>query len=179
MSEAAQVGLPGVEAQRGDVGSDACFTPLDIIEGVTLALGGHIGTDPCWHPDSHVPDERIRYDGRDRGDGLILPYEGPLWINPPYSDPLPWARRFANHAEAENRCIALVKCDPSTEWWGVMTGLRASVVIGLVNSRIRFDGSFAGGGTPSFASAFVAAGVNRYRLQRLLPIATWMQVEAA
>ena len=175
MSNAAQVGLPGVEAQRGDVGSDACFTPKYIIDGVIGALG-YIDTDPCWHPDSHVPDCAVswRYDGRRRGDGLTSEWFHKLWMNCPYSDPLPWALRFAVHAHEGNRCIALVKCDPSTKWWKAIT--RTKPLIGLVDHRIKFEGAFAGGGSPEFASAFIASGIPDDHLRRHLPMATWMRV---
>lgn len=178
MSEPSQGTLPGVEAQRGDIGSDACFSPKYIIDGVAEALGGEISTDPCWHVDSHVPDGHLRYDGQDRGDGLSQPWEYSLWMNPPYSDPLPWADRFAAHAERELRYIALVKLDCTTEWWRVLVGSRSRpspTLIGLVDHRIKFEGSFAGGGTPSFASAFITAGILAPRLKRALPFANWLE----
>lgn len=174
MSEAKQVGLPGVEAQRGDVGSDACFTPKYIIDGVVGAMEC-IDTDPCWHPNSHILDSpgSWRYDGRDRGDGLTSEWFFNLWMNCPYSDVMPWAIRFARHAAAGHRCIALVKCDPSTEWWDAIT--RTRPLIGLVDHRIKFEGAFAGGGTPSFASAFIACGIDTAHLRKHLPMAEWME----
>lgn len=173
MSEAAQTSLPGVEAQRGDVSSDACFTPLDIIEGVIGALG-EIKTDPCWHEGSHVPDGEVRYDGRDRGDGLSEPWAGSLWLNPPYSDPLPWAYRFADHALFGAPCIALVKLDPTTKAWRTLTGCTGRH-IGLLRERVKFDGVFAGGGTPNMVVSFVAAHVSTRRLRACLPMADWLR----
>lgn len=178
MSEPSQGTLPGCEAQRGDVGSDACFTPKYIIDGVIEALG-KIDCDPCWHPDSNVPDGPWRYDGKDRGDGLEGEWGGRLWMNPPYSDPLPWADRFRMHAQNEEQaCIALVKLDPTTKWWKGLLDARVGrfeTLIGLVDHRIKFEGSFAGGGTPSFASAFIAAGILAPRLKRALPFADWRE----
>ncbi len=176
MSEPSQVTLPGCEAQRGDVSSDACFTPLDIIWGVTAALG-EIKTDPCWHEDSNVPDGEVRYDGRDRGDGLAEPWAGSLWMNPPYSDPLPWAIRFKEHARHGSRCIALVKLDPTTEAWRMLTSSRSAscvTMVGLLRYRVKFQGAFAKGGAPNMVVAFVAAGLTPKRIRRCIPMAKWM-----
>lgn len=179
-TKAMQVGLPGVAAQRGDTSSDACFTPPEIVMGATMALGGRIDTDPCWHPDSFVPDEGVRYDGRARGDGLVMDWRGSVWMNPAYSDPLPWVRRFRHHCGSVNKGLALVKLDPSTRWWAELTAQGdyphlSSVVIGLVRKRIRFLGEFAKGGTPNMVNAFVAVNIARGTLEGFLPIAQWVR----
>lgn len=100
-------------------------------------------------------------------------------MNCPYSDPLPWADRFEQHAEQEQQaCIALVKLDPTTRWWECLTRARSGrfpTLIGLIDHRVKFEGSFAGGNTPSFASAFITAGILAPRLRRYLPFANWLE----
>ncbi|MDQ3299962.1 MAG: phage N-6-adenine-methyltransferase, partial [Myxococcota bacterium] len=49
-------------------------------------------------------------------DGLTEPWCGSVFVNPPYSNPLPWAKRLAGH-DADAPWVALVKCDPTTKWW--------------------------------------------------------------
>ena len=173
MTAPAQGFLPGCEPQRGDVSSDACFTPLDIVTGAIACLGGHIDTDPCWHPDSHVPDGPVRYDGRERGDGEAGEWTGSLWMNPPYSKPLPWARRFAAHALTGSRCLALVKLDPTTESWRTLTEHAACV--GLLSRRVKFEGDFAKGDAPSFCVALVPRNISMSALLTHLPMADWWE----
>lgn len=174
MSAAPQLGLPGIQPQRGDISSDSCFTPPDIIHGATQALGGRIETDPYWHPDCHVPDYGTRYDGRDRGDGDEDPWHGPTWMNPKYSDPLPAAERFAIHTEDGTPGIALVKLDPTTEAWRTLT-YTGRVLIGLLRHRVKFQGSYAGGKAPNMVVAFVARNIGRRKLTEHLPMADWLQ----
>ena len=173
MSESPQVCLPGIQQQRGDVSSDSCFTPLDIIEGATACLGGRIDTDPFWHPDSFVPDEGTRYDGRERGDGETMPYHGSLWMNPKYSDPQPACVRFAIHADEGHKCIALVKLDPTTEAWRTLTA-DGRVSIGLLRRRVKFKGAYAGGKAPNMVVAFVARNIGPRKLAKHLPMADWL-----
>lgn len=52
---------------------------------------------------------------------------------------------------------------------------RAETLIGLIDHRVKFEGSFAGGNTPSFASAFITAGILAPRLRRYLPFANWLE----
>ena len=171
MTEPDQGFLPGCEPQRGAVDSDACFTPLDIVTGAIAALGGSIVTDPCWHPDSHVPAGGVRYDGRERGDGLAGEWIGSLWMNPPYSKPLPWAQRFAAHALTGARCLALVKLDPTTGAWRALT--QQAGCVGLLSTRVAFEGEFAKGQTPNMVVALVPRNIALSVLVEHLPMAAW------
>ena len=173
MTAPAQGFLPGCEPQRGDVSSDACFTPLDIVTGAIVCLGGRIGTDPCWHPDSNVPDDGTRFDGRERGDGLAGEWHGSLWMNPPYSKPLPWAKRFSEHALTGARCLALVKLDPTTQAWRTLTENAACV--GLLAKRVAFEGDFAKGQTPNMVVALVPRNISLSALVTHLPMASWWE----
>lgn len=173
MSEADQPTIPGIDIRIGNNDSDCCFTPIEIIEGAERCLG-HISTDPCWHPRSNVRDYDTRYDGGGRGCGLSLPWFGHLWLNPPYSDPLPWARRYATHAMEGHRCLALVKLDCSTGWWRQMTvPAWGRLAVGLVRERVRFEGAHAMGKPAPFASALIARNVDSEKLTRNLPMADW------
>ena len=50
--------------------------------------------------------------------GLLTPWHGQsVFVNPPYSDVLPWTRKSV---EAEAFCF-LVNVDPSTIWWRELT----------------------------------------------------------
>lgn len=173
MSEAAQVGLPGVEAQRGAVDSDACFTPAWIINGVVRVMGG-IDTDCCWHEDCHVRPLLAKFDGREHGDGLAGTWLGRLWFQPPYSDPLPWAKRVPGHLAEGFPAMGLVKHDPSTKWWKVLMGaLDRKPIIGMFSERVRFEGEFAGGGTPNMTVTAISWRNDIETLKAEFPTVDW------
>lgn len=66
-----------------------------IVDLVVKALGGSIWLDPCSHPKSRIPVS-VRYykDGFD-GDGLAKNqiWNKTVFVNPPFSDPLPWVEK--------------------------------------------------------------------------------------
>ena len=49
-------------------------------------------------------------------DGLTLPWEGLVWMNPPYSNTKPWAARFAEHGHG----IALLPVFKRAGWLSVL-----------------------------------------------------------
>ena len=49
------------------------------------------------------------------------------WMNPPYSKPLPWLMRAADHAKSSGVLVALIRIDPSTEWWNYVDGVAQEV----------------------------------------------------
>jgi hypothetical protein len=103
----AQDGLVKV-AKGSDVSAgDEHFTPKWLFD----ALGVVFDLDVSAPLDlqTHVPS-RNKYTVVD--DGLIQPWFGNVWCNPPYSQPTPWVEKFIYH-----RCgIALL---PMTrgKWW--------------------------------------------------------------
>lgn len=50
-------------------------------------------------------------------DGLKIQWPNRTFVNPPYSDPLPWVEK-AIETSIQNRTVALLlKHDSSTKWW--------------------------------------------------------------
>ncbi len=76
------------------VDSDERYTPAWIFEG----LGGTFDTDPAspGHGLDHVP-ARVKYTRADNG--LEQPWRGSVWLNPPFSNATPWARKFIDHGQ--------------------------------------------------------------------------------
>lgn len=97
----------------GNPYSDSYCTP----EWLTAILP-MVDTDPCSNPRSTVRARRS-YSLEKKLDGKILPWNGSVFLNWPYSDPMPWVEKMLNEMAA-GRCtevIILCKLDSSTEWW--------------------------------------------------------------
>lgn len=78
--------------------NDECYTPPYIFEALGLTFDLDVASP---EKTTFVPALR-RYSKQH--DGLVMPWEGLVWMNPPYSKPLPWVERFIDHANG----IALV-----------------------------------------------------------------------
>ena len=78
---------------------DERYTPREVF----TALGLRFDLDVCAPPGGvpWVPADRY-YTAAD--DGLAQPWEGRVWMNPPYSNATPWVDRFIDHGHG----IALV-----------------------------------------------------------------------
>ena len=71
--------------------SDDYLTPRWIFEVLELTFDLDVASPP-WT--THVPATR-RYTKAD--DGLSQPWEGRVWMNPPYSETTAWVTRFMEH----------------------------------------------------------------------------------
>jgi len=102
--------------QFGNPLSDSYTTPAWLTARLPL-----VDTDPCSNPRSTVRARRA-YSLERKLDGLALPWNGSVFLNWPYSNPLPWASKLRAELAA-GRCtsaIVLAKLDTSTEWWRVL-----------------------------------------------------------
>lgn len=113
--------------------SDDWCTPRDV-----AALLGRWDLDPCSNALSHISAAyRCALDGSgDSSDGLALlwPAGCSVFGNPPYSDVLPWAEKFAAH---RGPWCMLVKLDPTTKWWATLMRARASFA--AFRKRLKFE----------------------------------------
>ena len=90
--------------------SDDWYTPPEIFD----ALGMVFDLDPCSPgPDHWVPARKV-YTKAD--DGLSQPWEGAVFVNPPFggrNGHVPWLRKFLEHANG----IAIVRAYTSSGWF--------------------------------------------------------------
>jgi hypothetical protein len=73
--------------------SDDVWTPSWIFDRLGLTFDLDVATPPGgveW-----IPAARYYTQAED---GLAQPWEGRVWMNPPYSNATPWVHRFINHA---------------------------------------------------------------------------------
>lgn len=84
--------------------TDEWYTPLEIIESL-----GSFDLDPCAPVQPLWQTAKVMYNKND--DGLKQPWNGRVWLNPPYSHPLieKFVKRLAEHGNG----IALLfnRCD--------------------------------------------------------------------
>lgn len=126
------------------------YTPAFIFE----ALKMRFDMDPCYPPDRELPWIPVarRYTIADNG--LIQPWYGEVWMNPPYGQDTPrWMERLCNHGQG----IALVFSRTDTGWFHEFAA-KADLIC-FVRKRIKFvraDGKL--GGSPGTGSMLVAYG---------------------
>lgn len=128
--------------------SDEWYTPPAVFE----ALGCRFDLDvaPARFAEGHVPCKR-----KLAGDGLAEPWDGMVWMNPPFGGRNglePWLDRFLAHRNG----IALVPDRTSAPWFWT-AWRRANAV--LFTRKIKFikpDGTT--GDSPSNGTALIACG---------------------
>lgn len=94
-------------------------------------------------------------------DGLVTPWEGAVWCNPPYSKATPWADKWAGHPNG----LILLPALPEVHWRGVVMGAADSFALLAVDfhrpdgttARLRWPNILAGRGDCAGAVARVAA----------------------
>lgn len=99
---------------------DGWTTPDHVWHRALMAMGRKaFDLDPCSNARSTVPAHRKHFGGPG-DDGLMSSLHEPrdiAWMNPPYSDPLPWCRWAVRQARAGATVCGLVRLAPDTEWW--------------------------------------------------------------
>jgi hypothetical protein len=94
---------------------DEYATAPDLWRPISDALNG-FDLDPAagCEPES-IAREAYTVDD----DDLSQPWHGNVWLNPPFSNKLPWYRKAVNELEAGNvdTVIALAPVDTSTQWF--------------------------------------------------------------
>lgn len=97
--------------------TDGWYTPPWLIEKARIVLGT-IDLDPatCEAAQAIVKAEQFY---TEHENGLIQPWYGRMWINPPYSAPTPWVRRAILEYQAGHITAALILTNSYTEtgWW--------------------------------------------------------------
>jgi hypothetical protein len=130
--------------------SDDWYTPPSIFD----ALGLTFDLDPCSPGPGHwVPARRI-YTIDD--DGLALPWEGCVFMNPPFggrNGHVPWLEKFLDHGNG----VAIVRAYTSSAWFHAHAGRADAWLFPRGKTKfIRPDGSV--GGSPGHGVVLLAMG---------------------
>lgn len=93
------------------------LTPPSFLDLVVAALGG-IDLDPCSNRAAVVPANSSCYVGE--ADGLLSPWFGRIFVNPPYGDKIPlWCKRMHMVARQLRTSLAMIGLLPArvdTAW---------------------------------------------------------------
>ena len=134
--------------QSARAGSTTWLTPLEVVRAC-----GHFDMDPCAFPGWPTADRLVSLPE----DGLSVPWEGRIWLNPPYgSEVWTWLARLAEHG----RGTALIFARTETEGFVREVWGKASALL-FLHGRLHFhhpDGTraHANAGAPSVLVAYGA-----------------------
>lgn len=126
-------------------------------------LLGRFDLDPCSNAHSTVQAfercqlEQSLDESVVSNDGLAFDWgRRSVFVNPPYSDPLPWCRKLR---DLDAPWCALLKLDPSTRWWAAL--MEATPTVAPFRKRLTFESTPASesvsakGMTANFPSVLV------------------------
>jgi len=131
--------------------NDEWYTPTEIIRSL-----GNFDLDPASSEEAFRLNSSAKEIYTARDNGLIQPWNGRIWLNPPYSNPL--VQQFLLKMAEHNRGIALVFSKIEAKWFHDIVLDNATAVKFLYN-RIQFfkpDGTK--GMQPRNGSMLVAYG---------------------
>ncbi len=132
--------------------NDEWYTPNEIIHSL-----GEFDLDPASSPEAFRLNQSAKKIYTAQDNGLMQPWHGRVWLNPPYSNPLlqDFLKRMAEH----NRGIALVFSKIEAKWFHDIVFEYATAVKFLYN-RIQFLKPGGTKGTqPRNGSMLVAYGM--------------------
>jgi hypothetical protein len=109
------------------VSTDEWNTPRWLAESL-----GHFDLDPCSNATSHI-SSTCQHTAKTNG--LEWEWTGSVFLNFPYSKPLPWCERVRDHA---GPWVVLAKLDPTTKWWAVL--MDAMPTVAPFRKRLKFEG---------------------------------------
>ncbi|MGY0790889.1 DNA N-6-adenine-methyltransferase [Azospirillum argentinense] len=150
--------------------SNDWYTPPEIFD----ALGLTFDLDPCSPgPEHWVPARRV-YTMAD--DGLVQPWQGLVWMNPPFggrNGHVPWLRKFLEHGNG----IALLAARTSAGWFHEWAVKADTMLFPRGKTKfIRPDGSV--GGSPGTGIVLLGVGEVANNALRRSGLGLWVPVAA-
>jgi hypothetical protein len=147
-------------------GTDSWCTPKWLAD-----MLGTFALDPCSNRRSHVQAAvrcMLDHDLPEQRDGLVFDWrDWSTFVNPPYSNPLPWALKLRDH---DGPWCALLKLDPSTRWWAAL--MDAAPTVAPFRKRIKFEGA---PGEPTMTANFPSVLIySAWRPSRALAEMLWL-----
>ena len=142
-------------------GENEWYTPPQFIESARLVMGS-IDTDPASNPIANATVKAARFFTKDE-DGLKQKWEGNVWMNPPYAQPLmsQFAEAISEKFESGEieQAIILVNNATETQWFQRMASVASAVC--FPKSRVKFLDPNGKPGAPLQGQAIIYMGENR------------------
>jgi hypothetical protein len=127
----------GANAQEAaEYDSNEWYTPLAFIEAARAVMG-YIHLDPASCELAQETVKAGEYFNKER-DGLAQEWNGNIWLNPPYGDPLPWVEKLVTEHQVGRvrQAILLVNTANSPQWSRLLW--HSSFAVCLLDRRVRF-----------------------------------------
>lgn len=113
------------------------YTPPRIIVDAREVLGGTIDCDPASHP---IPQTwiRARTYYTEEQNGLIQPWNGTVFLNPPFSATRVWVDKLKQELQSgrTTAAVLLTNSAPGYVWWEETVD--AAISVCLIRHRLRF-----------------------------------------
>lgn len=117
-------------------------TPAEFLAAVREVFSvGEFAADLAAHAENHVVNPYLGPDSGLHADGLALDWQrfnGDLWLNPPFADIEPWARKCAETKRDRGRIFFLTPASVGSNWYADHVHGKAHVV--ALSPRLCFDG---------------------------------------
>lgn len=116
--------------------SNEWYTPVEYIDAARRVMG-FIDLDPASNQEAQQFINAKNYYTKEE-DGLAQEWQGNVWLNPPYANPLPWVTKLlASFRDGEiDQAILLVNTANSPEWSRLLWN--SEHVVCLLSKRIHF-----------------------------------------
>lgn len=117
--------------------SDEKATPPAFFAPLAEAVDG-FDVDPAAGAESE-PLADVTYTIEDNG--LTEDWFGTIWLNPPYSNMIPWVQKIIAEMSTDRVETVLLLCkgDSSTNWW--QKAAQEAALISAVDHRLQFEGT--------------------------------------
>jgi hypothetical protein len=134
-----------------DTTTDVWLTPPKLINSL-----GEFDLDPCCPNNLPWKTAKEFYSLENGQDGLKLPWVGRIWLNPPYSNWVPFLEKLKNH----NNGIALIFARTETKGFFDHVWEDADSIL-FLKRRVKFvKADLSSGGSSTAPSILIAYGKN-------------------
>jgi hypothetical protein len=124
------------ENDDSELDSNEWYTPTEFIKAARSVMES-IDVDPASNDTAQKHIQAGIYYTKE-SNGLAQEWNGNVWLNPPYGDPLPWVGKLLSEFKAERtkQAILLVNTANSPEWSRLLW--HSPFAVCLLNRRVRF-----------------------------------------